>query len=229
MVNQEQHDETTGGNTNEGAEAEVVSTSAPDTVKTDAAAASPEVEASAEAAKKPDAEPLVLPLHELTAEERFRATTRMIFLAPDVPPVLLRPRRNEFRQLDEILDERYSTDDDDQDAQAGRRRNRRRSGRGDGNHSEEEPTRRPQQRSAPVVTEPQKVKGSTRLEAKKQRRRDGRDAGRRRTVITESEFLARRESVDREMVVRTTALCRALKRILDDRQRVPWPGSKRAS
>jgi len=50
------------------------------------------------------------------------------------------------------------------------------------------------------------VKGSTRLEAKKQRRREGRDAGRRRpSVITEAEFLARRESVDRVMAVRQTA------------------------
>ncbi len=47
------------------------------------------------------------------------------------------------------------------------------------------------------------LKGSTRLEAKKQRRREGREAGRRRTVITEAEFLARRESVERVMVVRT--------------------------
>ncbi|MDQ1694781.1 MAG: ribonuclease, partial [Frankiaceae bacterium] len=47
------------------------------------------------------------------------------------------------------------------------------------------------------------VKGSTRLEAKRQRRRDGRDTGRRRPpIITESEFLARRESVERVMVVR---------------------------
>jgi ribonuclease E len=46
------------------------------------------------------------------------------------------------------------------------------------------------------------VKGSTRLEAKKLRRREGREAGRRRTVITEAEFLARRESVERVMVVR---------------------------
>jgi len=47
------------------------------------------------------------------------------------------------------------------------------------------------------------VKGSTRLEAKKQRRREGRETGRRRPpIITESEFLARRESVERTMVVR---------------------------
>ena len=53
----------------------------------------------------------------------------------------------------------------------------------------------------------QGVKGSTRLEAKKQRRREGREQGRTRggrrgLVITESEFLARRESVDRVMAVR---------------------------
>ncbi|HLR57477.1 MAG TPA: Rne/Rng family ribonuclease [Beutenbergiaceae bacterium] len=46
------------------------------------------------------------------------------------------------------------------------------------------------------------LKGSTRLEAKRQRRREGRDARRRRTIITEAEFLARRESVERKMYVR---------------------------
>jgi ribonuclease E len=47
------------------------------------------------------------------------------------------------------------------------------------------------------------VTGSTRLEAKKQRRREGREAGRRRApIVSEAEFLARRESVERVMVVR---------------------------
>ncbi|MEV0950800.1 Rne/Rng family ribonuclease [Promicromonospora sp. NPDC050249] len=46
------------------------------------------------------------------------------------------------------------------------------------------------------------LKGSTRLEAKRQRRREGRDHGRRRQIITEAEFLARRESVQRSMIVR---------------------------
>ncbi len=50
------------------------------------------------------------------------------------------------------------------------------------------------------------VKGSTRLEAKRQRRRDGRDTSRRRPpILTESEFLARRESVDRVMALRERA------------------------
>lgn len=53
--------------------------------------------------------------------------------------------------------------------------------------------------SADQVTAP---KGSTRLEAKRQRRKEGREAGRRRHTISESEFLARRESVARSMLVR---------------------------
>jgi ribonuclease E len=87
-----------------------------------------------------------------------------------------------------------------------RTRSRRRSGEGP-REGEDAPNttvrvRQPRQAPAPI-TEPQRIKGSTRLEAKKQRRRDGRDAGRRRPVITEAEFLARRESVDRVMIVRS--------------------------
>lgn len=45
-------------------------------------------------------------------------------------------------------------------------------------------------------------RGSTRLEAKRQRRKESRAAGRRRQTVSEAEYLARRESVDREMLVR---------------------------
>jgi ribonuclease E len=58
--------------------------------------------------------------------------------------------------------------------------------------------------SSSDASTPQKVRGSTRLEAKRQRRRDGREGTRRRQSVTESEFLARRESVDRVMAVRET-------------------------
>ncbi|MGH3928583.1 MAG: translation initiation factor IF-2 N-terminal domain-containing protein [Pseudonocardiaceae bacterium] len=55
----------------------------------------------------------------------------------------------------------------------------------------------------PAEDEVQAVRGSTRLEAKRQRRRDGREAGRRRApILSESEFLTRREAVARTMVVR---------------------------
>ncbi|MGI8722668.1 MAG: Rne/Rng family ribonuclease [Geodermatophilaceae bacterium] len=47
------------------------------------------------------------------------------------------------------------------------------------------------------------ISGSTRLEAKRQRRRDGRETGRRRApILSEAEFLTRREAVNRAMVIR---------------------------
>ncbi|MFI9364532.1 ribonuclease E/G [Kitasatospora sp. NPDC053057] len=70
--------------------------------------------------------------------------------------------------------------------------------------------REPRRRSTEPSFDPdevQSIKGSTRLEAKKQRRREGRELGRRRVpIITEAEFLARRESVERVMVVRQNGL-----------------------
>jgi len=97
--------------------------------------------------------------------------------------------------------------DDDESGEGGesRRRTRRRR-RGTAGDNEDQQAG---SRTTTKVREPRpqrdevtSVKGSTRLEAKKLRRREGREAGRRRTVITEAEFLARRESVERVMVVR---------------------------
>ena len=89
-----------------------------------------------------------------------------------------------------------------------RRRRRRKSGEGADDGSADDPPntvvheRAPRQKSRDSG-EIQGISGSTRLEAKRQRRRDGRDAGRRRPpILTEAEFLARREAVDRVMVVR---------------------------
>ncbi|MCR1984530.1 Rne/Rng family ribonuclease, partial [Cellulosimicrobium cellulans] len=87
------------------------------------------------------------------------------------------------------------------DDEAGGSRRRRRRRRGSRSEGEATTTRsRPRERS--LADEVTALKGSTRLEAKRQRRREGRDAGRRRQIITEAEFLARRESVERSMVVR---------------------------
>src|SRR6266699_2838889 len=96
-----------------------------------------------------------------------------------------------------------------------RRRKRRRGSAGDGpdvSSSDDPPdtvvhVREPNGSPAAAVgsasNDVRSVKGSTRLEAKKQRRREGRETGRRRPpIVTESEFLARRESVERSMVVR---------------------------
>jgi ribonuclease E len=86
-----------------------------------------------------------------------------------------------------------------------RRRRRRGSGGGDEAGRSDEPSDtvvrvRESRRADDQITA---TRGSTRMEAKRQRRRDGRDTGRRRpTIMSESEFLARRESVERIMVVR---------------------------
>lgn len=77
------------------------------------------------------------------------------------------------------------------------RRRRRRRGSRSGDAEGGERTR--SRTSSDEVTA---LRGSTRLEAKRQRRREGRDAGRRRQIISEAEFLARRESVERTMIVR---------------------------
>ncbi|MEN8602938.1 Rne/Rng family ribonuclease [Microbacterium rhizosphaerae] len=90
-----------------------------------------------------------------------------------------------------------------EDGQSSSSRRRRRRGRDEAAEEQRQPVAQPRQRAVELITEPQRIKGSTRLEAKKQRRRDGREAGRRRPVVTEAEFLARREAVDRVMIVRS--------------------------
>lgn len=107
----------------------------------------------------------------------------------------------------DAADRDSSTDADDSDDEGGtssrRRRRRRRTGSSGGSdepHPDDPPNTVVKVREA--RDEVKAVKGSTRLEAKKQRRREGRESGRRRHSITESEFLARRESVKRTMIVR---------------------------
>ncbi len=80
--------------------------------------------------------------------------------------------------------EAQSSDDSEEGGTGSTRRRRRRRG-GRGRHSS---------------AASDDLSGSTRLQAKRQRRREGRDS--RRPVISEAEFLARRESVKRSMVVR---------------------------
>ncbi|MBX9638848.1 MAG: Rne/Rng family ribonuclease, partial [Mycobacteriaceae bacterium] len=128
-------------------------------------------------------------------------------------------------------DDGQDSDDDGDDGENGdedngsgegatrRRRRRRRRKAGSSDHNDDTPSpddppntvvhERPPRSGGksgpddPGSGEIKGIDGSTRLEAKRQRRRDGRDAGRRRPpVLTEAEFLARREAVERVMVVR---------------------------
>jgi len=144
---------------------------------------------------EPEPEPTPSPTHEPEPERPLTAvalgllpevfvsqvSTQLHFYAPEIVPLPALPSAAEPAE---------------EGTTSSRRRNRRRSG--DGQDGDTRP-----QRQVELITEPQRIKGSTRLEAKKQRRRDGREAGRRRTVVTEAEFLARREAVDRVMVVRS--------------------------
>ncbi|HEY3438078.1 MAG TPA: Rne/Rng family ribonuclease [Actinotalea sp.] len=107
---------------------------------------------------------------------------------------------------DEVAEGDEAEDTEESGSSTSRRRRRRRRGaRGDGPDdavATVSPTRTRTRTPRVPSDEVTALKGSTRLEAKRQRRREGRDAGRRRTIVTESEFLARRESVERSMVVR---------------------------
>ncbi|MER5458488.1 Rne/Rng family ribonuclease [Micromonospora sp. NPDC002389] len=96
-------------------------------------------------------------------------------------------------------------DEGDGDGMTRRRRRRRRRGAGDtdGGADDGVPTVVKIREPRRTVDEVQGVSGSTRLEAKRQRRRDGREQRRTRPpILSESEFLARREAVDRVMAVR---------------------------
>jgi ribonuclease E len=130
---------------------------------------------------------------------------------------------------DDDADDSDADDNGSGDGATKRRRRRRRRKSGSGDDSDESPSpddppntvvheRAPRAKDKPDSSnnEIQGIDGSTRLEAKRQRRRDGRDAGRRRPpVLSEAEFLARREAVERVMVVRDKV-----------RTEPPHPGSR---
>ncbi|HEX5402633.1 MAG TPA: translation initiation factor IF-2 N-terminal domain-containing protein [Pseudonocardiaceae bacterium] len=124
---------------------------------------------------------------------------------------------DEPTQDEQDTDEDNSAEDTEGGATRRRRRRRRRKGSADDTSDDDPPNTvvhvrdsrddkpsgdRHEQSSGNGQDEVRSVRGSTRLEAKRQRRRDGREAGRRRVpILSESEFLARREAVDRKMVV----------------------------
>ncbi len=94
-------------------------------------------------------------------------------------------------ESDESSDGDASEGDEGSSTRRRRRRRRRSGGSGSGDDSTS---------SNDEITG---IEGSTRMEAKRQRRKENRAAGRRRApILSEAEFLARRESVDRTMVIR---------------------------
>ena len=218
-------------------------TSADEQAPAEASAAEPTADADGADAtdSAADAPPAVSPIPTTLT------TTSLIFHAPPVLVPSERPERDDRTERGERA-ERGDRGEGADESSSVRRRTRRRTGE-EGRASGDEPANTVvkvrQPREPELITEPQKVKGSTRLEAKKQRRRDGRDAGRRRPVITEAEFLARRECVDRvdgrarevrphpDRRARGRRARRALRRAqpgrIAHRQRLPRPRAERAA
>lgn len=112
-----------------------------------------------------------------------------LFIAPTVVD-------EEFEEVEDDEDGEDDTDDDSTHAKR-RRRGRRGAGRGKGADDSTETV------EAEEITEPVGIKGSTRLEAQRRRRAELREESKKkRHIVSEAEFLARRESVTRTMVVR---------------------------
>ncbi|MCT9001640.1 Rne/Rng family ribonuclease [Microbacterium memoriense] len=165
----------------------------------DVEAAAGETAAAEPAAEVPtDPQPVTAVTLGLIPETFVSAVSTQLFF--HAPPPLAVPTRVDGRD-----------EETPESSASARRRTRRRTG-GTSGEADDAPAQQqqpaqqstpPRRRAVELITEPQRIKGSTRLEAKKQRRRDGREAGRRRTVVTEAEFLARREAVDRDMIVRS--------------------------
>ncbi|NBU22392.1 MAG: Rne/Rng family ribonuclease [Actinobacteria bacterium] len=110
------------------------------------------------------------------AEPAKPAAIQLIFQAPDLPTPKVNPRSGKLAVEEEAPAPKKERP------------------------SKEKPVKEKPQREKPEPEE--KESGSTRVDAKRNRRRDTRDNSRRRSSVTESEFLARRESVERTMVVR---------------------------
>lgn len=161
-----------------------------------------------------DIEPPVVPEPPVAEEQTAFAP---IFLAPQAVPAAA---KNSATEDAASADSGASNQDSDDNAGEGQdgsssseterqpRPRRRRRGRGrrndDAQQAEKttENAEREEEETREEVEEPQAIKGSTRLEAQRRRRIERREESRKRHVISEAEFLARRESVERTMVVR---------------------------
>ncbi|WP_081839976.1 translation initiation factor IF-2 N-terminal domain-containing protein [Corynebacterium vitaeruminis] len=154
-----------------------------------------------EVEEEKDAEPLEDVTPEITPAPAQTSFATPLFIAPTVVEAPAADEPSDYADEDEEHEEPA-----DEDSSRKRRRGRRGTSRGRGaeeaEHAEEE---------APIE-EPLAIKGSTRLEAQRRRRVELREESRKkRHVVSEAEFLARRESVKRTMVVR-------------ERERIDHPG-----
>ncbi|MCG7458806.1 translation initiation factor IF-2 N-terminal domain-containing protein [Corynebacterium tuberculostearicum] len=145
----------------------------------------------------------------------------------DFAPIFMAPQQDEavaFAPAVDAAEEDFSADDsardDNEDAADSAEENREHSGSGSGRGSGKSEGRRrgrrgtsrgrgagakrEEQAGEPEhIEEPKAIRGSTRIEAQKRRRAELREKGRtRQHIVSQAEFLARREAVERTMVVR---------------------------
>lgn len=161
-----------------------------------------------------DIEPPVVPEPPVAEEQTAFAP---VFLAPQAVPATAKNSATEDAALADSGASNQGADDNAGEGQDGsssseterqprpRRRRRGRGRRNDDAQQAEKTTENAEREEAETreeVEEPQAIKGSTRLEAQRRRRIERREESRKRHVISEAEFLARRESVERTMVVR---------------------------
>ncbi len=203
----------------------VTSDAATEATAEESSAGSKRDDASSSTASLHDVEPPLTPEPQQSSEEQ--ATYAPIFLAPQVPaptpsvedegdepsareseehadsgeeqperqPRPRRRRRGRGRRRDEQSEQKGAADSEKAaDAASASSADNADDGDSAGN---DEVEHEPEQ-----IEEPQAIKGSTRLEAQRRRRNERREESRKRHVISEAEFLARRESVERTMVVR---------------------------
>lgn len=135
-----------------------------------------------------DLTPLITPMAE---EDPDVYDFAPVFMAPKITPLAK-------RQKPEKREEETEEDSGPVSQPRGRRRGSRGTSRGRGAES-----RGPAREEVEHIEEPKAIKGSTRIEAQRRRRAELREKGRERQhIVSQAEFLARRESVERTMVVR---------------------------
>ncbi|WEV65575.1 Rne/Rng family ribonuclease [Bifidobacterium sp. ESL0764] len=110
--------------------------------------------------------------------------------------------RGEADRGDSRRRRRHESEEDSDDQPLTRRRRRHRGSKGEESESGSSRSTSRRSRKQQYIDEITDIEGSTRLEAKKQRRRDNRRERSRQNQLIEQDFLARRENVDRLMVVR---------------------------
>ncbi|WP_412100269.1 translation initiation factor IF-2 N-terminal domain-containing protein [Corynebacterium aurimucosum] len=135
-----------------------------------------------------DLTPLITPMAE---EDPDVYDFAPVFMAPKITPL-------SKRQKPEEREEESEEDAAPVSQPRGRRRGSRGTSRGRGAEG-----RAPEREEIEHIDEPKAIKGSTRIEAQRRRRAELREKGRERQhIVSQAEFLARRESVERTMVVR---------------------------